>query len=471
MSMRLYKTALLAAVAAAVTTAPAVAPVTADAKPTKRAKAAKPKITRVAPMRVNVGDRLVIRGKNFKAKKRRNTVIFRGAGGRTAFAKPRRATRRKLVVKVPASVARLLVVRDGKQRPTRLKLRVLAGKFSRFTPRRLSPVVLGVGVGKGPGGTDQPPTAICTSSWDHDGDMLGNAVEISLGTDPCIRDSDRDQVDDGYEVQAAIDLNHYPATPPLPYPGKRPYPNALDPGDAAIDYDGDGLRLREEFQLWERYAADGVPRSGVPAFPLQPGERMVYSDGLQKSLSPPPPAPADPALAWVLDQNGDGVLSDGERDADQDGIGNWDELRGKFTEAWWPAIHNGTIEPKESSYPSEYGDFLDNDNLPLRNAHVDPDMDGDGILDGADDHDHDGVPNQFEIRRPDDWIADAIVGFPAAANPWAYVNPFNPCKPFNSERCHEYPPVGYYDSDEVPPIGPEPPPGYPAGRPATPDGP
>lgn len=467
--MRFSKTALLALVATALAAGPATAPATAA----KRSKAAKPKITRVMPMRVEVGETLTIRGQRFKAKKRRNTVIFRGSGGRTAFAKPRRANRRKLVVKVPASVARLLVVRDGAQRPTRLKIRVLAGRFSAFTPRRLSPVVLGVGAdtpgGPGAPGGDPTPLVVCNSSWDHDGDLLSNALEATLATDPCLRDTDGDTIEDGYEVQAAIDLNHYPATPPLPYPGKRPYPNALDPGDAEIDYDGDGLRLREEYLLWRDYAADGIGRSGRPTtpFPLPTGERLVYSDGLQKSLSPPPAAPADPLLDWVLDQDEDGVLSDGERDADADGLGNWDEIRGRFVEAWWVAL---MIEPKESKYPDEFGNFLDNTDLPLGNAHVDPDMDGDGVLDGADDHDHDGLSNQFEIRRPDDWFADAIVGFPSASNPWAYVNPFNPCKPFDSERCHEHPPAGYYDSDGVPPVGPEPPPGYPGSRPSTPDG-
>jgi hypothetical protein len=95
-------------------------------------------------------------------------------------------------------------------------------------------------------------------------------------------------------------------------------------------------------------------------------------------------------------------------------------------------------------------------------------MDGDGILDGFDDHDRDGLSNQFEIRRPDDWEAE-IAGSPPP-NPWAYVNPFNPCKPFRSSRCHAHPPFGYYDADEVPPIGPNPPAGYPAGAPLTPAG-
>jgi hypothetical protein len=458
MSMRRLPLLLLAVLATAMSIA--VLPAGAGAA---RPKAAKPTITRVTPMRVDVGETLVIRGTHFKARPRANTVVFTAGNGKTAFAKPRSATTRKLVVKVPASVMRLLNTRDGSLRPTRIRLRVLAGRFSAFTPRRLSPVITGGGSGVGGG----EPLVGCKDDSDHDNDLLSNATELALGTNPCVRDSDGDAVEDGYEVQAAIDLNHYPSTTPLPYPGKRPYPNALDPSDAQTDYDGDGLRLREEFLLWLGYSADGAPRPGRPAslFPL------VYSDGLQKSVSPPPAAPGDALYNWVLDQDEDGTLSDGERDADADGLGNWDEVRGRFTEKWWPAIQNGDIAPRESDYPDEFGNFLDNEDLPNEDAHANPDIDGDGIVDGLDDQDHDGLFNQFEIRRPDDWIADAITGFPTASNPWAYVNPFNPCKPFDSERCHEHPPLGYYDNDDVPPIGPQPPAGYPGSHPATPDGP
>ena len=116
-----------------------VVPVTAGAQ--KRSKAPAPTITRVQPMRVAVGGTLTISGRHFKAQDRKNTVIFRASNGRTAFAKPHRATRTKIVVRVPASAARLLRVTNSSQRPTRLRLSVLAGKFSKLTPRRLSPVV------------------------------------------------------------------------------------------------------------------------------------------------------------------------------------------------------------------------------------------------------------------------------------------------------------------------------------------
>jgi hypothetical protein len=448
-------------------------PSTAGAATSTSAAASAPTITRVTPMRVRVGAVLTIRGRNFKAVRTRNTVIFRAPDGRTAFAKPRRASRTRLVVAVPPAVARLVTL--GKA--TRFKLRVLAGKFSRYTSRRLSPVVVSAsGAGGGTGGGDGGVVTGCAAE-DYDGDLLSNALEAQLKLDPCLSDTDGDSVEDGYEYQAALDLNHYPLTAPLPYPGKRPYPNPLDPSDGTAsgsDYDGDGLKLREEFLLWVAYSADGNRRAGRPTTL----SGLVYSDGLQYSLDSPKPSapPACTLLGWALDQEdagelGYGVLSDDERDADADGLGNWDEVRGRMTEAWWPAQHDGKNEPTESKYPEI--DFLDNeDTAPAYDAHTDPDMDGDGVLDGDDDNDHDGLSNQFEVRRPGDWLADA--GFAPfvdpAPNPWAYTNPFNPCKPFNSERCHQHPPFGYYDSDQVPPVGPNPPAGYPGVHPVTPDG-
>jgi hypothetical protein len=461
-------------------------------------KTSKPSITRVLPMRVGVGGTLTITGKNFKSARSANTVIFRAPNGRSAFAKPRRASRGKLKVVVPGAVSRLLAGTPGRPKPTRLKLRVLAGKFSSFTPRRLSPVVTGFGTDEAPGGGSAPGRGSdggaaapgggsgspggggggggvipgCDSggpNGDHDGDLLGNAYETGIRTDPCSRDTDLDGVEDGYEQQSAVDLNHYPSTDPLPYPGKRPYPNALDPSDPATDYDGDGLRLGDEFTLWMRYELDGVPRGGRP----NTLGNLLFSDGLQKSRVVD--APADTLTRWALEIRADGQLSDDERDGDGDGLGNWDEANGRMTEAWWIAQHDGNNEPKESKYPDL--DFLDNeDTEPAFDAMADADMDGDGVLDGADDTDRDGLSNMFEVGRPDDWLTQAwaiddeaeVVA--VGPNPWAYTNPFNPCKPFRSERCHSHPPFGYYDSDEVPPIGPYPPAGFPGGGPVTPAG-
>ena len=68
-----------------------------------------------------------------------------------------------------------------------------------------------------------------------------------------------------------------------------------------------------------------------------------------------------------------------------------------------------------------------------------------------------------ELNRPANW--QSVYN---TTDPWSYVNPFNPCKPFNSSRCHTHPPFGYYASDGVPPIGPAPPAGYPGSAPAIP---
>ena len=143
---------LAAAALAALMLAPAAAPAKS-----RGAKAKRPSITRVTPMRVSVGALLTIRGRNFSRRRTRNTVIFRAPNGRSVFVKPTRASTRKLVVRVPSAVARIT---GGK--PTRFKLRVLAGKFSSFTKRRLSPVLLSSkktlpGAKRAPGATAPAP--------------------------------------------------------------------------------------------------------------------------------------------------------------------------------------------------------------------------------------------------------------------------------------------------------------------------
>ena len=72
--------------------------------------------------------------------------------------------------------------------------------------------------------------------------------------DPCKADTDGDGVEDGYEYQSARDLNddeHQDPNTYLPYPEKRPYPNALDGTDGDTDHDGDSLTLLEEYGLWK----------------------------------------------------------------------------------------------------------------------------------------------------------------------------------------------------------------------------
>ena len=330
--------------------------------------------------------------------------------------------------------------------------------------------------------------------------MLSAALENSLGLDACKADTDGDGVVDGYEYQSARDLNddeHQEPNTYQPFPGKRPYPNPLF-ADGGVDYDGDGLPQLSEFRLWDAYGAR--PAGGL----LTDGYRLLYSDGEQYSLSerqggtgrrtPSQPASSydkmtafltwvnghgynpvhiskaapwydagnresfdirdvnhnhalDAGEATIYDRDGDQYISDDERDEDADGLTNVDELRGRMTSGYWKACYEN-----ELPYTTVYADT----------DLVDRDTDGDGVVDGADDQDHDDIPNMMELSRYEasglvDWdahdgqckISDAIPETVADGpdsdtepdpleewHPAAYgrVNPFNPCLPYDWSR-------------------------------------
>jgi hypothetical protein len=443
----------------------ATAPVASAAKKSKHG----PQITRVTPMRVSVGKLLTVRGRNFRSRIKGNTLIFRGPSGRTAFAKPRRAGRAKLVVRIPASVARLLVVRNSSQRPTRLKLRVLAGHFSKYTSRRLSPVVTGVGAGDG-GGTAK----VCKDDADHDNDLLSNDLEKTIGTDPCLDDTDVDGMTDGWEYYAAKDLN----IKAVPYPGKRPFPNALDPSDggsggaSAYDYDGDGLTTREEYRAW-RYTGSSFDPSKAGGLDLE--SPLGYSDGTKFSRAGETPrVPAWRSASYGLsnptqpfpatyDLFGDAAWRDGERDADADGLNNrMESARGPSNNAYWEAFwandkrFSPVVEPWGEKFYCAYPyvqspGFFDQRGFAELDL-ADPDVDGDGLLDGEDDQDNDDYNNITEVYESDKdldgngqpawcgWAPGIVPTIDRGGVPYA-INPFNPCAPDPASRtCDDYPP-------------------------------
>jgi hypothetical protein len=226
-------------------------------------------------------------------------------------------------------------------------------------------------------------------------------------------DTDGDLVSDGFEYESAIDLNNRA----LPHPGKRPYPNPLDGSDAATDFDGDSLTLLEEY-LASRF-------SGSPAV-------LSYSDGTQYTGG-------KPAASGAADLDGDGFLSDEEKDVDGDGLANWDETHGRMRQGWWVAKYNGTNGPLETKY---HGRTF------AEPSFVDRDSDGDGVLDGADDQDGDGHANADEVTRPSDWQTTYVSTTHPGTNRYARVQPFNPCKPINSDACHNSPPFDAYPPGE-----------------------
>jgi hypothetical protein len=409
-----------------------------------------PVIKKVTPKNVSVGETLTIRGKHFRSGKGKNKVLFKRDGGKALFVKAGLSTKKKITVVVPKTLEKYMAVTGDKPTASRFRLRVLTRKLSkRFTSKKASPIVgpekakgVDSGGGGGGGGTSVPVCPSGGPNADSDGDLLANAHETSIGTDPCLADSDGDAVWDSYEYWSAVDLNQGNYATSLPYPGKRPYPNPLDSTDGHTDHDGDVLTMREEFLLWSE------PRFGNKSTVLN------YSAGKQVTVAVPAPAAAvrndTPAEIWsaaptmrFLDVNGDakvdaaelkvldvnrdndvdafeftyqdlnrdGVLGDDERDVDADGLINYDEAHGRLTPGYWAGVYKDE---------KPYAAWVNYDST----VFTDPDTDGDGLVDALDDQDHDGVPNHMELSR-----ADAQT---SAVAPWSAegrVNPFNPCLP------------------------------------------
>ncbi len=262
--------------------------VTADAK-SKRY----PVVTSVSPMNAKVGDTITIRGRNFVRGKNKNSVVFKRQGGRAIFVKQTLGTAKQIRVVVPETLRKYLT--EGVA--ARVQLRILAQRFGKtFTTVAKSPRITadplpidgskgatGTGTTGSTGSTDPsapaPPRTVCTG--DDDGDWLPASLENDLGLDACNPDTDGDGVPDGYEYQAARDLNddeYQEVNTSLPYPGERPYPNALF-SDAGVDYDGDGLPLGAEYKLQKAYGT--APAGLLPRDDF----RLSYSDGEQYSLS------------------------------------------------------------------------------------------------------------------------------------------------------------------------------------------
>lgn len=387
----------------------------ASAKTTAKKR---PTVKSVAPLKVAIGDQLTIKGKNFILGKKRNTVFFKAGSHPAVSVKTIASTHTTIKVVIPKTIQKYMTVANGVAQPTRFRLRLLARRLGKkYTTVSWSPMISPLpadtsaaignpggspGVGLGTGTTLAPDCdgdgVPNSTDSDDDNDLLSDTEEAGLGTDPCNADTDGDGMQDGWEYQSALDLNNT-YYPPLPYPGKRPYPNPLDGSDGGTDYDGDGLSAAQESLMWKTFG----PHSLV----------LNYSAGLKKSVP--------------------GPVNDDFRDVDGDGLGNWDEFNGRMQPDWWKEVGY----PSEAPYTETY--------LPP-NA-VDPDTDGDGVLDGADDIDHDGWTNAEEISRK------VLV----RGGKWR-VQPFNPCLPdYNSLTCSEHPPgSGSYPPFDNSPLPPSP---------------
>jgi hypothetical protein len=320
---------------------------------------------------------------------------------------------------------------------------------------------------------------------DDDSDLLPDTEETRIGTDPCNADTDGDRVQDGYEYRSALDLNddeHQEGNTLLAPPYKVSYPN---PGfsDAEVDYDGDSLTLGEEYDLWVyTYSVTKTDPRSLDALSYSDGEQYTRSargndgrrtpnlaaGGYDKHTAFVSWASNDgyrrlmlsPITAWWHDtgarvaydlfdfnRNGetaaersyydlraDNFLSDDERDEDADGLTNYDETHGRMTQAYWKGCY-----AQEKPFHVPYAGT----------SHVLADTDGDRVLDGADDQDHDDIPNVMELSRiaasgHDDRepgkLCTVRTSAPAPdaedhhSADYGRVNPFNPCLPHRLAR-------------------------------------
>jgi hypothetical protein len=464
------------------------------------AKTRAPIVKRITPKNVYVGETLSIKGRHFRTGVFKNTVAFKRSGAKVVLVRAEKSTSKLIKVELPKRLEKILLVKNGTPVLTRLRINVMTTRFGkRFTSASRSPFVGPEKPPAPPTPKDADPNGDCDGDGekngvdtDDDNDLLIDTLEKSLKLDGCSADTDEDGVEDGYEYQSARDLNddeHQNPNHYLPYPAKRPYPNSLDGTDAGTDHDGDDLSLLEEYELWKVTLANGAPRT-LASLGYSAGEQysVVVRDAGTGRRTPALIATGydkqaaflswatgagysaaalaavgttvsdystgiaewwDPRTLYdIRDMNRSGAveadeltyydfdgtnrLSDSERDEDADGLSNWAETRGCMNPGYWESIYD-----KEPVYYLNYsGTRLD-----------DPDTDGDGVRDGADDQDGDDVPNMMECSRvlASDIPEDAADADEAPPNrPWkGFVNPFNPCVPhIKSRTCKRIIPAG-----------------------------
>ena len=145
-----------------------------------------PVVKRITPKRVFVGQTLTIHGRHFRRGLNKNTVAFKRSGAKVVFVKADKGTAKLLKVKLPKRLENVLLIQNGTPIPTRLQIRVLSTKFGkRYTSKRISPIV----------GAEKPPAPpkppVADPDADCDGDGARNAIDS---------DDDNDLLTDAQEI-------------------------------------------------------------------------------------------------------------------------------------------------------------------------------------------------------------------------------------------------------------------------------
>ncbi|MFP4598313.1 MAG: OmpA family protein [Persicimonas sp.] len=251
---------------------------------------------------------------------------------------------------------------------------------------------------RGPGGTNMgrfvadsdPSTTTDPLDADTDGDGLQDGVEDanqngqrdSDETDPSLFDTDDDGMDDGWEVRYNNSERCDDAV--------TDYLDPLDPGDADLDPDADGLTSVEEYRVtWEDSSGETVVNRTNPCDPDSDDDGL--KDGVEVNANYGLLGPSNPNKR---DTDDDG-LPDGMEDKNADGRWQFDEEThplnpdtdgDRVPDGVEDANQNGQRDSGETD-PLEAdtdGDGLD-DGLEINIVGTDPldvDTDDDGLEDG-----------------------------------------------------------------------------------------
>lgn len=218
-----------------------------------------PVITKVTPTEnVAINATLTISGRNFIKGKNEMRIVFQRAGSKRRFTvRGTASSSKKLKVKVPNLLNDLTYATS--QRPIQptdniYRLRAISkvGVSRQTSPSKSPRVVQDLTVSdadKTAEGDCDNDGIINSKDSDDDNDLLEDAIEALILTQPCKADTDGDISTDYYEYRVAVEYNG--GQPPvLPYPSKMPYPNPIV-ADGDKDFDGDKMSHNAEFKTWQ----------------------------------------------------------------------------------------------------------------------------------------------------------------------------------------------------------------------------
>ena len=318
---------------------------------------------------------------------------------------------------------------------------------------------------------------MCNDDSDHDNDLLSNSLELAIGTDPCLADTDNDQMSDGWEYYVGQGPEHQgravPRQAAVPERARPLGRRAAGARSSPYDFDGDGLTTLEEYRAW-RYTGSSFDASKAGGTDLE--SPLGYSDGTKFSrlerdaeraaLARPqlrPAAPAQPSRARTTSTaTARGATTSATPTPTGSPTGSSpravpasrrlvDRLLGSTS-----GIDGGAVGQRSRPRLRPGVRLLRPSVRSRSSTWPTPTSTATRLLDGEDDQDNDDFSNITELyevgydldgdgRRSD---RAALMHLPASIDPSidsrrgsGRINPFNPCAPDpNSRTCQDYMP-------------------------------